>query len=119
MCLSYCHTIITDEDESKKLIYNASSPDELALVNLARYCGWKFLGITEDNKMRVFVNEDGIEYIYQLLYVLEFNSDRKRMSIILRDDQGQFVLYCKGADSIIADRLNRNTTDQVTLTTTW
>lgn len=34
--------------------------------------------------------------------VLEFNSDRKRMSIIVKDMQnGHITLYCKGADSII------------------
>jgi phospholipid-translocating ATPase len=37
---------------------------------------------------------------------MEFNSDRKRMSIVLRDpEDGHYKLYCKGADSIIKDRL--------------
>lgn len=37
---------------------------------------------------------------------MEFNSDRKRMSILLRDGQdGHFKLYCKGADNIIKGRL--------------
>lgn len=38
---------------------------------------------------------------------MEFNSDRKRMSILLRDpDDGFFKLYVKGADSIIKERLD-------------
>lgn len=38
---------------------------------------------------------------------MEFNSDRKRMSILLRDpDDGLYKLYCKGADSIIIERLD-------------
>ena len=33
---------------------------------------------------------------------MEFNSDRKRMSIVLRDpEDGYYKLYCKGGDSII------------------
>jgi len=36
---------------------------------------------------------------YELLNVLEFNSDRKRMSVILRDQSGTIKLYCKGAVS--------------------
>ena len=41
LCLAFCHTIITTEEDNK-ISYNASSPDELALVNLARYLGYKF-----------------------------------------------------------------------------
>ncbi len=38
---------------------------------------------------------------------MEFNSDRKRMSILLRDpEDGFFKLYVKGADSIIKERLD-------------
>lgn len=39
--LALCHTIIIDE---KKGIYNASSPDELALVNAAKQFGFEFKG---------------------------------------------------------------------------
>jgi len=40
---------------------------------------------------------------------MEFNSDRKRMSIILRDPQdGLLKMYTKGADSIIKSRLDTN-----------
>jgi len=43
-----------------------------------------------------------------LLDVLEFNSTRKRMSVILKDNQtNQIKLYCKGADNIIMKRLNQ------------
>jgi len=43
--------------------------------------------------------------IYQLLNVCEFNSTRKRMSVIVRDPSGQIVLMCKGADSVILERM--------------
>ena len=43
---------------------------------------------------------------YPLFRRMEFNSDRKRMGIVLRDpDDGHYKLYCKGADSIIKERL--------------
>ena len=32
---------------------------------------------------------------------LEFNSDRKRMSVLVQAPSGQYELYTKGADSII------------------
>ena len=43
---------------------------------------------------------------YQLLNVCEFTSTRKRMSCIFRDPQGNLVLMCKGADSVIEELLS-------------
>jgi len=38
---------------------------------------------------------------------MEFNSDRKRMSILLKDpNDGRIKLYTKGADSIVKSRLD-------------
>ena len=38
--------------------------------------------------------------------VCEFTSTRKRMSCIFRDPNGQLVLMCKGADSVIESLLS-------------
>jgi magnesium-transporting ATPase (P-type) len=50
--LAVCHTIIVEEKD-EVLYYNASSPDELALTNAARYFGIKFLDRDEDMNMVV------------------------------------------------------------------
>lgn len=43
---------------------------------------------------------------------MDFNSDRKRMSVLLQDpDDGKIKLYIKGADSIIKDRLDKSQLD--------
>jgi magnesium-transporting ATPase (P-type) len=43
---------------------------------------------------------------------MEFNSDRKRMSILCRDpEDGYYKLYVKGADSIIKERLDPSQID--------
>jgi phospholipid-transporting ATPase len=39
MMLAFCHTIVI-EKRGEEIIYNASSPDELALVNFAKFCGF-------------------------------------------------------------------------------
>lgn len=36
--------------------------------------------------------------LYKLLYVIEFSSSRKRMSVIVRNEENQLLLLCKGAD---------------------
>jgi magnesium-transporting ATPase (P-type) len=106
--LAICHTIVIDERTGK---YNASSPDELALVNAAKFFGAKFVKRDEDNN--VIVNFLGKEHRYRLLNILEFTSARKRMSVIVQDSQGKFLLLCKGADSIIEARLNKNRCDSL------
>jgi phospholipid-translocating ATPase len=40
--------------------------------------------------------------------MLEFNSTRKRMSVIMRCPDGRLILYCKGADSVIYERLRND-----------
>ena len=43
----------------------------------------------------------------ETLHTLEFNSTRKRSSVIMRTDQGKIVIYTKGADNIIKSRLSK------------
>jgi magnesium-transporting ATPase (P-type) len=85
--LAVCHTIIVQKDKKGNMAYNASSPDELALVNGAKYFGYSFLKRDEDNHIHVQLKSGEVE-VYQLLDILEFNSDRKRMSVIVRDPKG-------------------------------
>jgi magnesium-transporting ATPase (P-type) len=42
---------------------------------------------------------------FELLAVLEFNSDRKRMSVVVRDPSGATRLLTKGADNVVLARL--------------
>ena len=42
--------------------------------------------------------------MYELLCILDFNNVRKRMSVILKRE-GKIRLYCKGADTVILQRL--------------
>ncbi|TMS16361.1 Phospholipid-transporting ATPase IB [Larimichthys crocea] len=50
-------------------------------------------------------NHRGKEMSYELLNVLEFSSNRKRMSVVVRTPDGKLRLYCKGADNVIFERL--------------
>jgi Cation transport ATPase (P-type) len=42
---------------------------------------------------------------YEILHILPFNSDRKRMSLICACPDGAIRLYCKGADTTMLPRL--------------
>uniref|UniRef100_A0A668ATZ3 Phospholipid-transporting ATPase n=1 Tax=Myripristis murdjan TaxID=586833 RepID=A0A668ATZ3_9TELE len=102
--LSLCHTVMVEQKEDD-LVYQAASPDEGALVTAARNFGYVFLSRTQDT---ITIREMDQETTYEMLALLDFNSDRKRMSIILRAPDGRIRLYCKGADTVIYERLSPN-----------
>lgn len=80
------------------------SSDEQALVTGAKYFGFEF--VDRSPGFLVFKIR-GEEKKVEVLDVLEFNSTRKRMSIIVRDETGAILLYCKGADAVIVPRLGQ------------
>uniref|UniRef100_A0A673T6F2 Phospholipid-transporting ATPase n=1 Tax=Suricata suricatta TaxID=37032 RepID=A0A673T6F2_SURSU len=100
--LSLCHTVMSEEKNEGELYYKAQSPDEGALVTAARNFGFVFRSRTPKT---ITVHEMGTAVTYQLLAILDFNNIRKRMSVIVRNPEGRIRLYCKGADTILLDRL--------------
>ncbi|KAF7829418.1 phospholipid-transporting ATPase 3 [Senna tora] len=109
-CLAICHTVLPEGDESpEKIRYQAASPDEAALVIAAKNFGFFFYRRTPTT---IYVRESHVEKMgkiqdvsYEILNVLEFNSTRKRQSVVCRYPDGRLVLYCKGADTVIYERL--------------
>uniref|UniRef100_A0A6Q2YKE1 Phospholipid-transporting ATPase n=1 Tax=Esox lucius TaxID=8010 RepID=A0A6Q2YKE1_ESOLU len=101
--LALCHTVMPEEKKEGELYYQAQSPDEGALVTAARNFGFVFRSRTPES---ITVVEMGKLVTYELLAVLDFNNVRKRMSVIVRSPDGRLTLYCKGADTIIFERLH-------------
>ncbi|KAJ3414832.1 hypothetical protein HDV05_005989 [Chytridiales sp. JEL 0842] len=102
--LAVCHTVIPEvnEDEPNKIIYQAASPDEGALVKGAQTLGYTF---HTRRPRSVTINHHGRDEEYEVLNVCEFNSTRKRMSSLIRCPDGKIKLYIKGADTVIQERL--------------
>ncbi|XP_050786743.1 phospholipid-transporting ATPase ID isoform X1 [Gopherus flavomarginatus] len=101
--LSLCHTVMSEERNEGELYYKAQSPDEGALVTAARNFSFVFRSRTPKT---ITVQELGRAVTYQLLAILDFNNVRKRMSVIVRSPEGRIRLYCKGADTILLERLH-------------
>ncbi|XP_059377720.1 probable phospholipid-transporting ATPase IA isoform X2 [Carassius carassius] len=99
--MAICHTAVPERIDDN-ITYQAASPDEGALVRAAQNLGFVFSGRTPDC---VIVESCGKEEKYELLHILEFTSNRKRMSAIMRTPSGKIRLYCKGADTVIYERL--------------
>ncbi|KAI8128149.1 Phospholipid-transporting ATPase ID [Lucilia cuprina] len=104
--LALCHTVMPEYVEDR-LEYQAQSPDESALVSAARNFGFVFRSRTPNS---ITIEVMGRKEEYELLHILDFNNVRKRMSVILRRGDKIF-LYCKGADSVIYDRLSSSQHD--------
>jgi phospholipid-translocating ATPase len=83
----------------------ASLIAEAALVAAARDAGFPFI---HKNNHHLDIEVLGQAERYIPLRVLEFNSTRKRMSVIVRSPEGRIILYCKGADSVINARLKED-----------
>ena len=112
--LSLCHTCSVEVNEDGKEEYICVSPDSIELVKAAQAQGWAFeesgnpdtkilgLGPTRDTKKK-----------FEKLEIIEFSSDRKRETIIVKTDEGKIILYCKGADSIIEKRLSEKSNKEI------
>lgn len=133
VCLGVCHTVIPEKShKTGKLVFRASSPDEEALVKAAQCLGYGLvtsapevsLRLGEAGKAAAHAGLQGavhggarqdapspsqsvLERLgFVIIGVNEFNSDRKRMSVVARRRDprtGQLlpggVLFCKGADN--------------------
>ncbi|XP_017962613.1 phospholipid-transporting ATPase ID isoform X4 [Drosophila navojoa] len=104
--LALCHTVMAETVDGR-LEYQAQSPDEAALVSAARNFGFVFRTRTPNS---ITIEVMGRIEEYELLHILDFNNVRKRMSVILRRGNS-VVLYCKGADNVIYDRLHSGQED--------
>ncbi|CAG8784543.1 9582_t:CDS:2, partial [Gigaspora rosea] len=102
--LAICHTVLVSTNSDGEPQYKAQSPDEAALVQAAKDVGYTFRSRESDS---IFITTpEGEKVHYELMNILEFTSARKRMSIIVRNPlNGHIILFCKGADNVIFERL--------------
>ncbi|KAI9143285.1 hypothetical protein BKA69DRAFT_1063329 [Paraphysoderma sedebokerense] len=132
--MALCHTVIperrtVESPDGTQVVteYKSQSPDEAALVSGAHSLGFEFV---KRGSKEVVICVFGKERKYRILEILEFNSTRKRMSVIVEeivvegDDESiesdqllengrprKVLLLTKGADNIICSRLKKGQED--------
>ena len=87
------------ERKQGKYKYNAQSPDETALCMAAQANAFTFVERTQ--KYLVVEYPDGRLVKFHVVAAIEFTSERRRMSVVLRKEDGSVVLYTKGADNVM------------------
>uniref|UniRef100_A0A2K5F5C0 Phospholipid-transporting ATPase n=1 Tax=Aotus nancymaae TaxID=37293 RepID=A0A2K5F5C0_AOTNA len=101
--MAVCHTAVP-EREGDKIIYQAASPDEGALVRAAKQLNFVFTGRTPDSVIidSVIIHLHSFRDKHQKAHN-KIEVPHSRM--IVRTPSGKLRLYCKGADTVIYDRL--------------
>ncbi|CAD8137568.1 unnamed protein product [Paramecium pentaurelia] len=96
LAIALCHNVTPIEENGERQ-YQASSPDEVALVKIA-----ESLGITLKNRDQnsMIIELNGQTKKYEILYNFPFSSESKRMGILLKLEN-LYIFYLKGADAIM------------------
>ena len=93
-------TPIVDENDKTNITYQASSPDEVALVKFAETLNMKLIYRT-DKLIRIKNANDANEE-YEILANFPFSSETKRMGIVVKNKKyGHIIFYLKGAENVI------------------
>lgn len=115
LALALCHNVTptSEEDEAGQptTAYQASSPDEIAIVQWTEQVGLRLVHRDRKSISLQFVADERVVVRVEILNVFPFTSDSKRMGIIvrfsrsldkLRDEEGEIVFFQKGADTVMS-----------------
>ncbi|KAJ5882416.1 uncharacterized protein N7529_001088 [Penicillium soppii] len=122
LALALCHNVTPtteDEDGQKVTSYQASSPDEIAIVRYTEEVGLKLA--YRDRQSIVLESTDSKQVVVRvkILDIFPFTSESKRMGIIVQFQQDESVLesgkddseiwfYQKGADTVMTSIVAAN-----------
>ena len=123
LALALCHNVTpTTEEEDGQIVtsYQASSPDEIAIVRYTEEVGLKLVG--RDRQGIVLESTDSKQVVVRvrILDIFPFTSDSKRMGIIVQFEQDvnthdaggkaepEIWFYQKGADTVMTSIVAAN-----------
>lgn len=108
LSLVICNNVTFKRDEEGNSLFDASSPDEIAMVEYFEEIGFS---ITQrDDKYIKFKDLNDKEISYEIIKLFPFESSRKRMGIIVKDlneKKDIYYFYLKGADGVIKTRVGK------------
>ncbi|PSN40754.1 putative phospholipid-transporting ATPase IIB [Blattella germanica] len=95
------------QPKKETCVYQASSPDEVALVKWTEEVGLAL--IRRDLASMQLRTPSGVTYSYTIMQIFPFTSETKRMGIILKEEHtGEIVFYLKGADVVMSGIVQYN-----------
>lgn len=107
LALALCHNVTPVVNEDGSVTYQASSPDEVALVRWTASVGMTLLA--RDQHSITLQAEGHGTFAFDILEVFPFTSERKRAGIVLRDRAtDEITFYEKGADVVMSRIVTHN-----------
>ncbi|KAG4085047.1 phospholipid-translocating P-type ATPase [Neocallimastix lanati (nom. inval.)] len=101
IALALCHNVTPIISEDGKLTYEASSPDEIAIVKWTEKIGMTLI-YRDTKKIKLKTPIDTI-LEFSILEIFPFTSETKRMGIIVKDEiTNEITFYMKGADVVLS-----------------
>ncbi|KAH7117621.1 phospholipid-translocating P-type ATPase-like protein [Dendryphion nanum] len=121
LALALCHNVTpTNEEENGEMVttYQASSPDEIAIVRWTENVGLRLLQRDRESMTLQSCATGDIVVRVRILNVFPFTSEGKRMGIVVKfyhgpessatDEDGEIWFYQKGADTVMMDIVAAN-----------
>ncbi|KAF5347357.1 hypothetical protein D9756_009903 [Leucocoprinus leucothites] len=107
LSLALCHNVTPVTNDDGSVTYQASSPDEVAIVNWTASVGLTL--VFRDRTHMELQTPSGSRLSYDILSVFPFTSESKRMGIIVRDTSTNEIMFLqKGADVVMAKIVQKN-----------
>ncbi|CAL1295012.1 unnamed protein product [Larinioides sclopetarius] len=104
--LALCHNV-TPVYEEMEFVYQASSPDEVALVAWTESVGLTLIH-RDITSMKLKTAHNQI-LNYSILQIFPFTSETKRMGIIVKEESsGDIIFFMKGADVVMSSIVQYN-----------
>ncbi|KAI3747452.1 hypothetical protein L6452_09909 [Arctium lappa] len=110
LALAACNTIVpivvdTSDPVEKLIDYQGESPDEQALVYAAAAYGFMLIERTSGH---IIIDIHGDRQRFNVLGMHEFDSERKRMSVILGCPDNTVKVFVKGADTTMFNVIDKS-----------
>ena len=95
--MALCNSVFPIEKDGKKE-YFGSSPDDITLVKAAASVK---IVLSEKNDANIYLSINNNDEVFEILAEIPFTSERRRMSVVIKNQKQQIFLLAKGADSIM------------------
>lgn len=98
----------TGQGDRPQITYQASSPDEVAIVRWTESIGLTLV-YRDRTSLVLRASCNGQLYRFRILEIFPFSSESKRMGIVIRDERsGEVTFYQKGADVVMTKIVAEN-----------
>ena len=105
--LGLCHNVTPVVNDDGTTTYQASSPDEVAIVQYTESVGLRL--VHRDRTRMELQTTTGQKLAFDVLEIFPFTSETKRMGIVIREiETGDVLFYEKGADVVMARIVQKN-----------